>query len=213
MPNSPDDNMQKIWDLIDDEYKARDTETQYSSITVSMFVADLKSPFANFPFLRGKAAEKRHLIPIMCQIYKKYLRPGNDEDKHVFLILKNMSSFYECRLPDKQVLPDEIVLKLRGHIDKVLYHYSKVSADATAEKKILWNLVPKFHAMWHIGYQAQYQNPRLAWAYGGEDFVGKMQIIGQAARHGLAAHKRSLSMTVNYILGMTLMLKVPISFS
>ena len=70
--------------------------------------------------------------------------------------------------------------------------------------KFQWNFALKHHYVWHLARSARDSNPRLAWCYANEDFVGKIATIGMSCRHGQVAASRSESLVSKYILGITL---------
>ena len=72
--------------------------------------------------------------------------------------------------------------------------------------QMLWPVVPKYHKLWHLGFEAQFENPRHAMCFGGEDFIRIVKIIAESCRHGTKLPLRSKKVMENYILGMALKL-------
>ena len=50
-----------------------------------------------------------------------------------------------------------------------------------------WHEVPKFHYFIHIGLQASLGNPRFAWTYMDEDFMGFLKDIVENCTQGTSA--------------------------
>eukprot|EP00959_Pyramimonas_sp_CCMP1952_P118780 2483447-Pyramimonas_sp.AAC.1 len=134
----------------------------------------------------------------MYEVWCKYAKK-TAYYSHVTLVLKYFKQFHECldaKGPDGYhwtFLPDHVVAKLRGAIDKIHLHYQwlHVAAKNNDPPLYLWKETSKFHVLWHIGDQSQYLSPTVSWTYGGEDFVGIMSDIGLAERHGIQPAKRS----------------------
>ena len=211
MNGSPEDNLSEIVTEIKSEYRDRRTTTQFGNIFLGM-VIDPEKPNSDFPVLRGKAAEQRHLLPILCSIWRKRYRRNNQYEAHIMRILENLEIFYDT-LDSKDDhgtilahLPESSVHNLRVAIDLILTHVDAARAIATAPglNMMLWPIVPKYHKLWHIGFESQFGNPRLAMTFGGEDFVRIMKGIATASYHGTPLINRSKSIVDNYCLGMVL---------
>ena len=208
---SPQEKFDKIYGEICEEYKSRQTPSQFTALDIGHF-CDAESPAGAFPFLRGKAGQCRHLVPIMREVFLKYARRGVDYKEHMIRIIHNLNVFYECILSKDArgfyhfVYPAEIVTRIRDSIDKILLHYSfltRVSA-ATRPPRFLWNFTPKFHHLYHIGEMSQWTSMRLAWTYNNEDFMSDVQHLGESHRHALVASRRSVGMAQSYLLGRAL---------
>ena len=68
-----------------------------------------------------------------------------------------------------------------------LLDYSALARKAIDDGRKLWNVVPKFHHMYHLAYFGRFQNPRLAWVFRDEDFVGRVSRIGHSCTFGVPA--------------------------
>ena len=68
--STPAAKLDSLWGRIVGHYRGRQTGSQLTNLTLSMF-SDLKGPRAHFPLLttRVKAAETRHLLPIVKDIF------------------------------------------------------------------------------------------------------------------------------------------------
>ena len=103
-------------------------------------------------------------------------------------------------------LPKQIVKHLLKQAEQFLWHYSWLSEQSLTHvpAQFLWSLVTKHHDCWHLAMQANDLNPRMAWCYANEDFVGRISTIGMSCRHGQVAASRSKSLMAKYILGIVL---------
>ena len=211
LPGSAKENMDQIWNEIQQLYRAQQTSSQFSYLSLASFVTGtVDSPHANYPLLGGKGAEIRHLIPILNSIWRAHMRPGNNHDRMVERVLQMMTSFYECiNYTDANGvhpfhLPAHIAAKLVKDIDRLLTFYSHLSRESMLNNVMRWYIVPKHHYLWHLADEATDLNPRMSWCYANEDFVGKISIIGMSTRHGQAAAFRSHALARKYILGLFL---------
>ena len=75
------------------------------------------------------------------------------------------------------------------HLEHALVSYNALAVEASANKKTLWKLLPKFHAVTH--YYDTRINPRRVSCYQDEDMVGKVKQI-YCACHGITAPFRGL---------------------
>ena len=104
------------------------------------------------------------------------------------------------------VYPERVVRAIREAIETALMHDSflcKTCAEM-CPPRMLWNMTQKLHDMWHIGEQAEFSSLRVMWTYNNEDFMGKVQSLGEANRHGLIAARRSVGIAQNYVMGRSL---------
>ena len=58
-----------------------------------------------------------------------------------------------------------------------LRHYTWLKANAGND--ILFQLTPKFHWAYHLGYMCQWQNPKTYWTFGQESWVGSMSTLAR----------------------------------
>jgi hypothetical protein len=208
LKGTPTENMAQVWGEISDLYWARGTSSQFSHMTLNTF-CEPEKPNAKYPHLKGKGAEARHLVPILRTLWHVHARPGNRYEGHIGLCIDSLNDFYEGL--DYNVdgvfpfhLPTAVSQKLLADVVTCLQVYSLLTKYAFDLDKRLWNLVPKHHYLWHLAHDASHLNPRMAWCYSNEDFVGKLAVIGMSTRHGQAAAYRSRQLVDKYTLGITL---------
>ena len=75
------------------------------------------------------------------------------------------------------------------HLEAALVANNSLAAEAIKQKKLLWKLIPKNHAISHV-YDTRV-NPRRVSCYQDEDMVGRCKRI-YIRCHGLTAPKRGL---------------------
>ena len=208
-PGTPQERLDRVKAYVFGEYSTRSTGTQFSNIDLGMFTNE-ENPAAARPFLKGKAAENRHLVPILRDLWRSAAR--NTYEDHVTQCLEHLSIYYEIldyKLADGSYplyLPTNLQESFTTAVDSFLMHYNWLYSWALGRGRELWHYVPKFHYMWHQTDQAKYMNPRAARCYVNEDFMGVAQKLGVANRHAVVAAKRSKGMCVHYIYGLGLKL-------
>jgi hypothetical protein len=204
----PADKMARVWGEICDLYKARGTSSQYSHLSLASF-CDPEKPRADYPVLKGKGAEMRHLLPILKTIWAKYARSVIHYEQHVLQVLNRLHSFYVALdFTQDGMFPFHLPLAVSEQIlidiDALLQHWALLSRQSVERNLNLWHVVPKHHYLWHLAQEASHLNPRMSWCYANEDFVGKLATVGLSTRHGQAAAYRSKQLVEKYILGITL---------
>ena len=68
----------------------------------------------------------------------------------------------------------------------------------------LFNLTIKCHYLAHIGFHAEYFDPRLCWCYADEDLINKVTVLTQRCLNGTHAIKVSGKLLPKYTLGLHL---------
>ena len=211
LPGSAAANMLRLWKDIDRLYSERQTPSQFPHLDLRSF-CDPGKPHADFPLLKGKGAQIRHLVPILAMIWRQHMRDDKRDDQHVEKVLDHLVHFYQCLATTDRNdlhpfhLPMSIANQILRHVEEFLMHYCLLAEHSLeqAQPKFRWSIVPKHHYFWHLGKQATDLNPRMSWCYANEDFVGKISTIGMSCRHGQIAANRSKSLMAKYILGITL---------
>ena len=212
MFDSASSRMDYVWAQIDKLYKSRRTSCQFTFISLRSF-CDPSSPNADYPILGGKAAELRHLVPIVLSIWQQFYRPRMQFESWVRDALFAMDKFYDVLSYTSAdgtypfFLPTLKINELQSNIDQFLDNYLHLTAHCFDRGMHLFNLVPKFHYMWHIGEQAVYLNPRVVWVYSNEDWVGRLALIGESCRYRLPAALRSGLITSKWSTGLALRFK------
>jgi hypothetical protein len=134
-----------------------------------------------------KAAENRHLLPVILQLCREYSdRSPRD----------NMRT----RCAENLVRLQTILTEAGTHLSELekqgaitaMYDafdaYSRLSAYfAQIERSLVFNIVNKFHFMVHLVLRSGDINPNLAWTYPWEDLIGRAQRVAAACASGRSA--------------------------
>ena len=183
-------NMNVLWIEIVAAYRELRPPSQYTNINLASF-CNPQQPAAHYPKLKGKGAEVKALVPVMRSILAKHMDPCSDEHRHMAAALH-----HQCEAQDiidnfahEWFLPPAKAVELKRHIFILLKNYTALGQIADAEGKLLWNMTPKFHWLYHFGERAQFLSPRRGACLIDEDYVGKIKTIGQACASGTPLHK------------------------
>jgi hypothetical protein len=186
-------------------YSRDHTSTQFNGLSLDL-LTDPGSPLGGTAFLGGKAAENRHLAPVVLEVWNKHKR-ATGFDMHVALTLQSLCEVY-AKLDHRDELnrvPVDFApaacAEFRNDIESFLTHYMYLRSVAEANEWPIFHAVSKFHSMWHMGFEAQCIHLALARVYANEDFVGKSTVVGFSVRHAVPAAARSTAVTEKFALG------------
>jgi hypothetical protein len=206
--------MRDIMHEINVQYSREETKTRFSNIVIDMF-ANADNPRQYPAKLNGKAAECRGLVPIMYFIWQKHTSHTIFDD-HITECLRIMCDIYGIldfktdANQTPQFLSEAACDELRALIDLYLTHYTYLSTVCLANDPPLdlFHAVSKNHAMWHIGFEAQFGHPSSARTYLNEDFMQHVKEAGEACRFNVAAAKRSQVVAERFAMGKCLELQI-----
>ena len=82
LPGDVDENLQEVWDDIQEGYEAIGTENRYGQMrrTMSHTKSQLK--------LKGKAAEVKDLGPVMVRVWRKHMNKNVSIHNKILLVLE-----------------------------------------------------------------------------------------------------------------------------
>ena len=218
----PINSMRTVFADINAEYSRRKTKSVFTNIELSQFT-DPDSPLAGMPLLTGKAAELRHLVPIVQHLWAtKYTKerdpavaaPHRAHDEHVSEVLRSLADI--ITLIDIKHAPGRVPMffteaasgELRDQINRFLVHNQFLHDLAVAQTPPLrlWEPAPKYHSLWHIGHESQYMHTAVLRCYTNEDFMQYAKRVALAERHGNSTSRRALTITERFALGVSIAL-------
>jgi hypothetical protein len=85
MKGSVEENLEELWEDINDGYKKLNTANRYGRMRQTMF--HQKSQ----PKLQGKAVEVRDLGPVLGMVWEKHMNPNLDIHRRIHLVLTGFS--------------------------------------------------------------------------------------------------------------------------
>ena len=195
-PRRPHQTLGVIWQRIQELYSAYGSRSRLTSLQLSMF-CNPSRPHREYPMLKTKAAETRHLIGIIYQVCLE-LDAQSEHDQHRLLAAQHLHEFYLVVDRNGILLPPSESSQLFESVRRFLVHYSWLASESVSLGLVRYNVAPKFHDLWHLAYMAKWQNPRTHWTYKSEDFVGVVATMGMSCQHGTAAHNLSHSLGDKY---------------
>ena len=150
-PDSAADNLVAVI------YADRGTRCRFRTLTPNMFKADA----SGFPKLKGRAGEIMGFGPVLRELWRHGMQNGVACQQTVLDTL------------DASCTIDEL---LHIHHDEFAFEGSTYENFFTATSTYCQSMQSLYrqgglHAVWHIGYNSKWENPRLSWCWIGEDFM------------------------------------------
>ena len=203
LPAGPNENLATCWAHIQQFYKARSTSNRYQSISkLSMFLRK-----TGVIKLRGKAGELKGVGPAILDLWQSKMNPALEIHVKIQLLLK-LNCKIESLLDfhsDSVAMPSAAAKKCVQHAFAMTQLQSEISNYFAADEdcdKTLFNLTGKNHMVLHSVMLSSFLHPWMVWCFMGEDFMRKVQKIGESCVRGLQATAVSKKMLSHYSLGM-----------
>ena len=178
---------------------------RFNDIRLSMYVGQA----GDFPRLKRRAGEIKHLTGALRSVFMKYMDPGNTQHKQVKMLLamaSEMDLIVDSHPHDFKFPPGVAANSLKCcqgfvQINTALDHHYHPAGI------LLFHHTIKYHYLLHIGMVAHYISPRLAWCFSGEDMMAKVKRILAASHRGAPPHKAANKVMQKYAqgLGMSLL--------
>ncbi len=181
--DNPGERLDRLWMRIVAQYRHRRTPTQLSNLTRSMLCHE-KAPWSYYPLLtnRVKAAESRHLVPALLDIWRDVRVPALVAYQKILTCLESLDRFCQILASTEYALPLGQQTDRMRSIDTFLLNYRWLKAQVGAAFR--WHEVPKLHYCIHIGIQTHFGNPRWSWTYPDEDCMGVCKDVCEACTSG-----------------------------
>ena len=204
MPGTEKDNCVVFWACIKKHIPVGSGKTQFYDIGPNMF-PDTDS---GFPLLKGRASQIRHLGPPLLAAFTELMDQDLQEHRWMRHAV-NCSVKIEAILDDHRdafVLPKAVAKKFEEYIFDGLTFLTKLRNHFGVETR-LFHITIKAHYLMHIALQAHFINPRLAWCYGGEDFMGIFKKIIACSQRGTPMRQWSSRSMLKYAMGLSILLQ------
>ena len=187
-----------IWADIQRIYVEDDVSVKLTNLRMTMLVADIKSPFADWVQLRQvKGAETRHLVPVVAKLAAAAAH-GDRPGQHMAGALHHLNKFYQL-LDSCSMLPSvEEGEQLELAMQHCLVEYRWLHTWATEQGKKMFQLVPKFHFSKHLGQQSKHLNSRFCWTYRAESWVGKISKQAHSCSNGVKTTRLTKPLVEKY---------------
>jgi hypothetical protein len=142
------------------------------------------------PRFRCKAANTRHMVPVVLFIFKELCPQTDDLGKLHFQMLSHLNSMYEelYKWRDTGDTAARDSMSLHGRKCLILYEELR-NVGATMKKYAhMWKWKPKFHLLDHLLLEVFENNPALLWNYRDESEIGNAVKVA-AACHLSTVHR------------------------
>jgi len=214
LEGSDDDRLATIQSMIFNEYEEQEVphQVRIRKLTWSMICSarEIRNPAA-YPELHScKAAQIRHLAGPVRAVIERLNKDGRHD--HLVQVMQQLERFYLIIDSYGPSIPLESATELFDRVHSCCVHYCCLASDAAARGLKLFKITPKFHFWLHIAYYARFVNPRFAWTYADEDFVGKIAQVAHASSFGLGPLRLGPSMVHRYVLAVALRMQRRLKF-
>ena len=194
LPGTPETNLNQVWERIVVCYEQQRTSTRLTNLRLGMFT-DTSKPHATHAVLKCKAAEARHLVPIIALLLQGFAAP---EFQHARAACECLQSFYMACEAASFVLTDAQANVALDTMTGFLIHYQWLNNWATECGFLCFGMLPKCHYAKHLAEEAKYLHPRLSWTYRAEDFIGKISFMAGSCVHGTRGTKLAKKVLLKY---------------
>ena len=195
MTDSPEENLNRIWDKIQEIYQCLGSSTRLVNLQLRMIV-DPKKPHAKSPVLKCKAAEARHLVAVLAVLLQDL--KDMPEYRHMAEACTSLQGCYTVCERASFVLNDAEAEAALDYMQGFLVHYQWLNSNCAEANSSCFHFVPKFHYARHLAEEARFLNPRYTWTYSAEDFIGKMSCIAASCISGTRSSKIALKAMNKY---------------
>ena len=205
MPGIAAANLEEVWRLCLEFFSQHRVTSRFANLKLSMFVNTVH-PHVDYPKLKGKAAEMRSLGPALHHVWCNKMDGSILIHRQVELALRCCADIDTILDDNRDVvkLPPGAATKFQDNVFNFLSLLNAVATHFTIKQVRLFNLTIKCHYLAHIGFHAEYINPRLCWCYAGEDLMNKVKVLTQSCLKGTHASKVSEKLLPKYMMGLHL---------
>ena len=206
LAGTPEANLSQCWSFLKRYFKQHKTPSPYRYLNrLSMFVRNK----GRYPKLRGKASEVRHLGPALQALWQHHMNPNLVVHNQINLMLKA-----NCRVEellsehkDEYAFPAGAAVEFEEVCTTMLLLQTQVAEHFIEEGVAYFDITSKSHMLQEIALMARHINPRMVWAFCGEDMMNKMQQVAQSCTRGNTQGQTSIKMARHYRLGLHFLFK------
>ena len=198
LPGSLDDRLSIIWEEMVKTYTSLGTpagERLPRLVFKDLWEHRRSGHPETFPELHCKAAVSRHCLIALSVVLSRLPQwaphmdglIGHAEGQdvalaHCILVVQNLRSFYDGICFHPRRLPDNAAAELNECLGLVGIHYQALVHMFATQGEKIFRLTLKMHFTMHIGLDmvAHNTNPRWAWTYQDEDYVGRIAQVAAA---------------------------------
>lgn len=206
LPDTPEQNLQVCWSFLKSYFRQHKTPNPYRYLNrLSMFIRNK----GKYPKLRGKAAEVKSLGPGLLALWEDKMNPNLAIHRQVRLMLRANCRMEEILSENKDewVLPASAAVEFEETCRTMLLLQTQLAEHFLQESEALFDITSKTHMLQEISLMGRCINPRLVWAYAGEDMMQRMQQIAMQCTQGNSQGQTTIKMARHYRLGLHYLFK------
>ena len=185
-----------LWDRVRRLYREHGSSTRVTRLARNLW-CDPTKPHRTFPCMITKAAENKHLLPIVCQLCQD-LNSGSARDQTRLDAAIHLMRLYETFDTAGHFLTHEQHRRAVDAMWNFFLAYQHLNMESAARKAKVWNIVNKFHFFAHMVLASKHLNPFSVWTYPSEDLMGRMKKLAVASKDGLQAAMLSKPIFLKY---------------
>ena len=203
-PKVAQKNLDSFWTELKECYRELHIDERLNNLKLSMF-SNQQKPWAGPFVLKGHAGELKHLVPAMGLALQRLAQNGLRQSQswvlHAAAAFVKLAEYYGALDEADIHMEGQQAAKIFACLKAALQHYSWLHQNFPFHQGegLYFQLFPKLHFCYHIGWFAQYQNPRTSWCYFGESFVGRMATLAHSCAHGTRSVRLSHSFVEKYL--------------
>ena len=187
------ERMQSINVFIDAYYAVRPVSCRIPEIRLENLTLGSSSSalLQDWAVLHGpvvKAANTRHLSPVLDELAIKYFDSDSEEDIAVRSVCCELCHFYHILYNSPMFLSDATKAELKTCLLTLGRNMQKLNAFSVGRGELSWWISPKVHYMQHFEQQADLINPRYTQCYAEESLMGRIAKIWRATAVGQYAN-------------------------
>ena len=194
----PGERLVVIFNQIQIQYSQQECKNRLTNLKISMFT-EVGKPWASWANLGTKAGESKHLLPALVPVMQNLFETSAEPcEQHMLLAatgLEKLVSLWDQSGTFLTQREYEKSLQLGGTF---LNSYSYLNNWSLEKDRKSFHIVPKHHSFVHLLWGSKHLNPKAAWCFAGEDFVGQISKLGHSVCMGVSAPRLSLKIAPKY---------------
>ena len=206
LPGTPQENMNTVLAEIKTHYTRLAIPYRYQNIKLSMF-CDRQDPPGTHPKLKGRGAEIRYVGFALQVIWERYMDRSNTQQVQVLVALNASVAAEQILIDHKHCFcfSSDVGRQFKNHVFAFLVAFNALGSFYSRVLNVkLFDLTVKAHYLAHLGLIGEYCNPRLGWAYSGEDLMHHCQRLMSMCCKGTKPLITAEKFAERYAMGMHL---------
>ena len=197
-------NVNIVWEMILKEYEIQPGTTEYTKLCISSFV-NPQAHDKHFPRLKGRGCEVKSLLFPLQSIWEKLKKTGRfyakvSESFEAMTRVQNIIDEYK----DDLFMPEETALELLEETNRFCQTYCWLANASARRHLMLFDVAPKLHWLWHMGFRARFLSVRRSATFIDEDFVKHMKKVWAQSVSGKPMYKVPADVLEKYRWGVSL---------